>query len=116
VARKELSALNVHDAVAPAPAEAARATGLRAEHLARSFGQRQVVRDVSLTVQRGEAAGLLGPNGAGKTTCFYMITGLIPPIRLHLAGRRTTSRPCRCTSARAWAWAICRRRPRSSAA
>jgi ABC-type lipopolysaccharide export system ATPase subunit len=36
------------------------------------------VRDVSLTVQRGEVAGLLGPNGAGKTTCFYMITGLIP--------------------------------------
>ena len=79
MARKELSALNVHDAVAPAPVEAARATGLRAEHLARSFGQRQVVRDVSLTVQRGEVAGLLGPNGAGKTTCFYMITGLIPP-------------------------------------
>ena len=79
MARKELSALNVHDAVAPeAPAEAPHPTGLRAEHLARSFGPRQVVRDVSLTVQRGEVAGLLGPNGAGKTTCFYMITGLIP--------------------------------------
>ena len=70
MARKELSALNVHDAVAPeAPVEAPRPTGLRAEHLARSFGQRRVVRDVSLTVQRGEVAGLLGPNGAGKTTC-----------------------------------------------
>ncbi|WP_260155265.1 MULTISPECIES: LPS export ABC transporter ATP-binding protein [Brevundimonas] len=51
---------------------------MKARHLARSFGKRQVVRDVSITVQRGEVAGLLGPNGAGKTTCFYMITGLIP--------------------------------------
>ena len=78
MARKELSALNVHDAAAPeAPAAAPHPTGLRAEHLARSFGPRQVVRDVSLTVQRGEVAGLLGPNGAGKTTCFYMIVGLV---------------------------------------
>jgi lipopolysaccharide export system ATP-binding protein len=38
-----------------------------------------VVRNVSLTLQRGEAVGLLGPNGAGKTTCFYMITGMIAP-------------------------------------
>jgi lipopolysaccharide export system ATP-binding protein len=38
-----------------------------------------VLRDVSLSVRRGEAVGLLGPNGAGKTTCFYVITGLIAP-------------------------------------
>jgi len=95
LARKELSALNVHDAVAPAPTQAARATGLRAENLARSFGQRQVVRDVSLTVQRGEVAGLLGPNGAGKTTCFYMITGLIPPDSgsIWLDGEEITAQP-----------------------
>ena len=95
MARKELSALNVHDAVAPAPVGTARATGLRAENLARSFGQRQVVRDVSLTVQRGEVAGLLGPNGAGKTTCFYMITGLIPPDAgsIWLDGEEITAQP-----------------------
>jgi len=95
VARKELSALNVHDAAAPAPTEAVRPTGLRAEHLARSFGPRQVVRDVSLTVQRGEVAGLLGPNGAGKTTCFYMITGLIPPDvgSIWLDGEDITAQP-----------------------
>ena len=96
MARKELSALNVHDAVAPeAPAEAPHPTGLRAEHLARSFGPRQVVRDVSLTVQRGEVAGLLGPNGAGKTTCFYMITGLIPPDsgRIFLDSEDITAQP-----------------------
>ena len=36
-----------------------------------------VLRDVHVSVQRGEVVGLLGPNGAGKTTCFYIITGLI---------------------------------------
>ena len=81
MARKELSALNLHDpqAASAAPALASEPTrGLRVKNIARSFGARQVVRDVSLTLQRGEVAGLLGPNGAGKTTCFYMITGLIP--------------------------------------
>jgi lipopolysaccharide export system ATP-binding protein len=51
--------------------------GLVVSHLAKSFGNRQVVRDVSLSLGRGEVVGLLGPNGAGKTTCFYMIMGLI---------------------------------------
>lgn len=45
--------------------------------LAKSFGSRSVVKDVSLSLHRGEVVGLLGPNGAGKTTCFYMIMGLI---------------------------------------
>ncbi len=47
--------------------------------IAKSYGRRQVVRDVSLSLRRGEAVGLLGPNGAGKTTVFYMIIGLIRP-------------------------------------
>ncbi len=51
--------------------------GLLANNLGKQFKKRPVLRDVSLTVQRGEAVGLLGPNGAGKTTCFYIITGLI---------------------------------------
>jgi lipopolysaccharide export system ATP-binding protein len=53
------------------------AQGLVIKNLAKSFGKRQVVRDVSLSLQRGEVVGLLGPNGAGKTTCFYMVMGLI---------------------------------------
>ena len=53
------------------------AKGLFVEGLAKSFGKRQVVHNVSLSLQRGEIVGLLGPNGAGKTTCFYMIMGLI---------------------------------------
>lgn len=50
---------------------------LYAEHLAKSYKNRQVVKDVSLTVRTGEIVGLLGPNGAGKTTTFYMIVGLV---------------------------------------
>ncbi|SFC04625.1 LPS export ABC transporter ATP-binding protein [Collimonas sp. OK412] len=46
--------------------------------LQKSYGARQVVHDVSLTVHCGEVVGLLGPNGAGKTTSFYMIVGLVP--------------------------------------
>lgn len=53
--------------------------GLKVNKLGKRYGNRPVVRDVSLGLCRGEAVGLLGPNGAGKTTCFYMITGLIRP-------------------------------------
>jgi lipopolysaccharide export system ATP-binding protein len=45
--------------------------------LQKSYGARQVVRDVALQVESGEVVGLLGPNGAGKTTSFYMIVGLV---------------------------------------
>ena len=47
------------------------------EHLSKSYGSKNVVSDVSLTLKQGEVIGLLGPNGAGKTTCFYMIAGLV---------------------------------------
>ena len=50
---------------------------LEARHLQKSYGSRKVVKDVSLSVQKGEVVGLLGPNGAGKTTSFYMIVGLV---------------------------------------
>jgi lipopolysaccharide export system ATP-binding protein len=56
--------------------EAANA-GLGAVRIGKSYRGRQVVKDVSLFLRRGEIVGLLGPNGAGKTTCFYMITGLV---------------------------------------
>jgi lipopolysaccharide export system ATP-binding protein len=51
--------------------------GLTVEHLSKSYKKRPVLRDVSFSIQRGEAVALLGPNGAGKTTCFYIVTGLI---------------------------------------
>ena len=53
--------------------------GLKIEKLGKRYGNRPVVRNVSMQLHRGEVVGLLGPNGAGKTTCFYMITGLIRP-------------------------------------
>ncbi len=64
-------------------------------HLAKSYGARQVVGDVSLLLRRGEAVGLLGPNGAGKTTVFYMITGLVKPDRglIALDGHDVTGLP-----------------------
>jgi lipopolysaccharide export system ATP-binding protein len=51
---------------------------LKVENLQKRYGNRAVVKDVSLTVESGEVVGLLGPNGAGKTTCFYMVVGLVP--------------------------------------
>ena len=63
--------------------------------IAKTYGKRTVVSDVSLEVRRGEAVGLLGPNGAGKTTIFYMITGLVPPDhgRIELDGHDVTGLP-----------------------
>lgn len=52
---------------------------LVAHSLAKSYGKKIVIRDVSVAVNRGEAVGLLGPNGAGKTTVFSMIMGITPP-------------------------------------
>lgn len=54
-------------------------TGLRVEHLLKSYKKRVVIRDVSLELMQGEVVALLGPNGSGKTTSFYAIAGLIYP-------------------------------------
>ena len=63
---------------APVTPELAPVRGLlEAHHLQKSFGKRQVVKDVSLALRTGEVVGLLGPNGAGKTTSFYMLVGLV---------------------------------------
>lgn len=61
------------------PIPAIEQEGLRVDGVGKAYGGRPVLRDVSLSVHRGEVVGLLGPNGAGKTTCFYSITGLIAP-------------------------------------
>ncbi|MEM9321010.1 MAG: LPS export ABC transporter ATP-binding protein [Pseudomonadota bacterium] len=53
--------------------------GLVVEHLRKSYRRRPVIRDVSMTLRRGEVVALLGPNGSGKTTCFYAIAGLVTP-------------------------------------
>lgn len=67
------------NAAEQARAADAKPNGLVVERIAKRYGKRLVLRDISLEVARGEVIGLLGPNGAGKTTCFYSITGLIAP-------------------------------------
>ena len=52
---------------------------LSGQNLRKVYGTREVVKGISINVNRGEVVGLLGPNGAGKTTTFYMITGMIHP-------------------------------------
>ena len=53
--------------------------GLQVRNLRKSYKKRPVIRDVSLSLARGEVVALLGPNGSGKTTCFYSIAGLVTP-------------------------------------
>ena len=50
---------------------------LSIEHLSKSYGRKNVVKDISFSMVSGDITGLLGPNGAGKTTTFYMIVGFI---------------------------------------
>jgi ABC-2 type transport system ATP-binding protein len=52
---------------------------IETEHLERRFGDLVAVRDVSLTVRRGEIFGVLGPNGAGKSTTIRMLCGILDP-------------------------------------
>ncbi len=69
--------------------------GLVARGVGKTYKKRPVVRNVSISVRRGEAVGLLGPNGAGKTTTFYMIVGLVRPDTggISLDGADITSLP-----------------------
>lgn len=68
---------------------------LKSENIIKIYGDRQVVKGVSLEVNKGEIVGLLGPNGAGKTTSFYMIVGLIKPNggRVYLDNNDISSLP-----------------------
>ena len=68
---------------------------LEAHGLRKSYGSRNVVDGVRLSVESGEVVGLLGPNGAGKTTSFYMIVGLVRPDggSITIEGRRVERMP-----------------------
>jgi ABC-type multidrug transport system ATPase subunit len=59
----------------PMPASAVVVT----DQLTKTYGARDAVHELSLTVRRGEVFGLLGPNGAGKTTTLRMLLGLVRP-------------------------------------
>ena len=68
---------------------------LEALGIAKRYRTREVVQDLSISIESGEVVGLLGPNGAGKTTAFYMIVGLIGcgRGRIILNGRDVTRLP-----------------------
>ena len=55
--------------------------GLLINKISKNYGNKYVIRDISIEIKRGEIVGLLGPNGAGKTTTFYIIVGLVKPDR-----------------------------------
>jgi ABC-2 type transport system ATP-binding protein len=68
-----------------------------AQALTRVYGGHRAVREVSLTLHRGEVLGLLGPNGAGKTTTMKMITGNLAPSsgKVHICGIDMIEHPTR---------------------
>ena len=69
--------------------------GLEVSDLRKSYRRRPVIRDVSLSLARGEVVALLGPNGSGKTTCFYAIAGLVRSDggQVRVDGRDVTTLP-----------------------
>ncbi len=52
---------------------------LSIENISKSYGKKEVLKNISMELEIGEIVGLFGPNGAGKTTCFGIIAGLISP-------------------------------------
>jgi ABC-type Fe3+/spermidine/putrescine transport system ATPase subunit len=73
-----------------AAGQAERRAALSVRHLTKSFGQEQVLKDVSFTVAEGESLVLLGPSGSGKSTTLRLIAGLEEPEagEIYLRGRR----------------------------
>ena len=59
--------------------EASAAAVLRAEGLTKRYGDREALRDISLSAERGELVAIIGPNGAGKTTLLSILAGIQQP-------------------------------------
>ena len=55
------------------------------EHVTLGYAERSVLRDVNLTISRGEAVGIIGPNGCGKSTLLKSLLGLIKPVKGSIA-------------------------------
>lgn len=68
---------------------------IRIEHVFKSFGDKEVVHDLSLDIAQGELFAYLGPNGAGKTTTLKMLTGLLKPTagRISIKGHDIETEP-----------------------
>ena len=63
--------------------------GLRLEHISKTFGAQEVLKDVSLSMEDGEIVGLLGPNGAGKSTLMKIMVGLWKPDQSRVDSRES---------------------------
>lgn len=68
---------------------------LRAEKINKSFGEKQVLKDVSITLDEGEIISLLGVSGSGKTTLFNVLSGIYKPDSgsVYLKGENITGEP-----------------------
>ena len=68
---------------------------VRAEHISKTYGDHQVLKDVSIHLEKGELVSLLGVSGSGKTTLFHILSGLVTPEEgsVYLGERNVTSAP-----------------------
>jgi ATP-binding cassette subfamily F protein uup len=66
-------------------------TVIEADEISKDYGERPIIRDFSLRIQRGDRIGLVGPNGAGKTTLLKLLTGEIAPDSGKITQAKTLS-------------------------
>ncbi len=66
-------------------------TVIDAQDVNKRYGERPIIRDFSLRVQRGDRIGVVGPNGAGKTTLLKLLTGELAPDSGKVALAKTLS-------------------------
>jgi ABC transport system ATP-binding/permease protein len=66
-------------------------TVIEADEVSKGYGERPIIRDFSLRIQRGDRIGIVGPNGAGKTTLLKLLTGEIQPDKGKITQAKTLS-------------------------